>query len=74
MELLGRYKTLIEEVENRQPKTILEVGTHRGNSAITMVNKAKQYNDDVFIMDLIYLIGLTVTLWLRNLMVKFLQF
>ena len=48
MELLGRYKTLIAEVENRKPKTILEVGTHRGNSAITMVNKAKEYNDDVF--------------------------
>jgi predicted O-methyltransferase YrrM len=48
MELLGRYKTLIAEVEDRQPKTILEVGTHRGNSAITMVNKAKEYNDDVF--------------------------
>jgi predicted O-methyltransferase YrrM len=48
MELLGRYKTLIAEVENRKPKTILEVGTHRGNSAITMVNKAKEYNDDVY--------------------------
>lgn len=48
MGLLGRYETLINEVAKRQPKTILEVGTHMGNSAIAMVNKAKEYNDDVF--------------------------
>jgi len=48
MGLLGRYETLINEVAKRQPKTILEVGTHMGNSAIAMVNKAREYNDDVF--------------------------
>ena len=45
---IDRYETLITEVAKRQPKTILEVGTHMGNSAIAMVNKAREYNDDVF--------------------------
>jgi len=48
MELRGRYKTLIDQVAKRQPKTILEIGTHMGNSAIAMVNEAREYNDDVF--------------------------
>ena len=56
MALCGRYVTLIEEVAKRKPKTILEIGTHCGNSAIHMVNEAKKYigrndirrNDDVF--------------------------
>ena len=48
MVLCGRYITLIEEVAKRQPKTILEVGTHNGNSAIPMVKEALRYNKDVF--------------------------
>tara|TARA_R100000008_G_scaffold85460_1_gene75458 strand:+ start:4894 stop:5484 length:591 start_codon:yes stop_codon:yes gene_type:complete len=51
MALRGRYVTLIEEVAKRKPKTILEIGTHCGNSAIHMVNEAKKHvgrNDDVF--------------------------
>ena len=41
MELRGRYKTLIDQVAKRQPETVLEIGTHMGNSAIAMVNKAR---------------------------------
>ena len=48
MALCGRYLTLIDEVVKRKPKTILEVGTHCGNSAIHMVEVAKKFNDDVF--------------------------
>ena len=48
VELCGRYVTLIEEVAKRQPNTILEIGTHNGNSAIAMVKEALKYNEDVF--------------------------
>ena len=48
MGLCGRYVTLIEEVAKRQPKTILEIGAHNGNSAIAMMKEASKYNDDTF--------------------------
>ena len=48
MGLRGRYVTLLNEVAKRRPSTILEIGTHCGNSAIRMVDEAKKYNDDVF--------------------------
>ena len=48
MALCGRYVTLIKEVAKRQPKTILEIGTHNGNSAIAMMEEASKHNDDVF--------------------------
>ena len=48
MALCGRYITLMSEVAKRKPETILEVGTHCGNSAIHMVDEARKYNDDVF--------------------------
>tara|TARA_R110000823_G_scaffold267453_1_gene387420 strand:+ start:7909 stop:8502 length:594 start_codon:yes stop_codon:yes gene_type:complete len=44
MELHGRYKTLIEEVAKRKPLTIVEIGTHAGNSAIAMVDEAREHN------------------------------
>ena len=48
MGLRGRYVTLLNEVAKRRPSTILEIGTHCGNSAIRMIDEAKKYNDDVF--------------------------
>ena len=48
MGLCGRYVTLIEEVAKRQPKTILEIGAHNGNSAIARMKEASKYNDDTF--------------------------
>ena len=48
MELRGRYVTLLNEVAKRRPSTILEIGTHCGNSAIRMVAVAEMYNDDIF--------------------------
>ena len=48
MGLCGRYITLMDEVAKRQPETILEIGTHCGNSAIAMVTEALKYNDDIF--------------------------
>jgi len=44
MELRGRYKTLIEEVAKRKPLTIVEIGTHAGNSAIAMIDEAREHN------------------------------
>ena len=60
---IDRYETLINEVAKRQPKTILEVGTHMGNSAIAMVNKAREYNNDVFqfIPNLLLFVGIGVS-------------
>tara|TARA_R110002051_G_C8507199_1_gene465766 strand:+ start:17 stop:601 length:585 start_codon:yes stop_codon:yes gene_type:complete len=48
MGLRGRYVTLLNEVAKRRPSTILEIGTHCGNSAIRMVDEARKYNDDIF--------------------------
>jgi len=45
---LGRYNKLLEEVAKRQPKTIVEVGTHMGMSAVRMIEEAQKFNDDVF--------------------------
>ncbi len=45
---MGRYDKLIEEIAARKPKTILEVGTHMGNSAVRMVAKAQEFNDQIF--------------------------
>lgn len=42
-----RYKTLIEEVAKRKPKTIVEIGTWRGINAAKMINEAKKYNDKI---------------------------
>ena len=42
-----RYKTLIEEVAKRKPKTIVEIGTWRGINAAKKINEAKKYNDKI---------------------------
>ena len=57
MGLRGRYVTLLNEVAKRRPSTILEIGTHCGNSAIRMVDEAKNITTMYFIMVLMYLIG-----------------
>lgn len=41
-------ETLGEMVDRFQPKIIIETGTHRGRSGIFMVQRALQYNQDVF--------------------------
>ena len=43
-----RYSCIIDEINKCHPSTILEVGTHRANTAIAMIKAAMQHKDDVY--------------------------
>jgi predicted O-methyltransferase YrrM len=42
-----RYDNIIKIIDKLKPKTILEVGTHGGFTAIKMINCAKRHNKDI---------------------------
>jgi len=46
--MASRYKTLFEEIENRRPSTILEIGTWNAANSLRFIKIAKKYHDDVF--------------------------
>tara|TARA_Y100000593_G_scaffold44291_1_gene84525 strand:+ start:2460 stop:3053 length:594 start_codon:yes stop_codon:yes gene_type:complete len=43
-----RYSCIVDEIDKCHPSTILEVGTHRANTAIAMIKAAMQHKDDVY--------------------------
>lgn len=44
---MNRYNDLIAEVAKYKPKTILEVGTYRGDRGRTLVEEARKYNSNI---------------------------
>ena len=42
-----RYEKLLQEISLRKPKTILEIGTHMGRSAVNMIEEAQKFNDNI---------------------------
>ena len=38
-----RYEKLLQEISLRKPKTILEIGTHMGRSAVNMIEEAQKF-------------------------------
>ena len=42
-----RYDNITKIIDKFKPKTILEVGTHSGSTAVKMINCAKRHNKDV---------------------------
>ena len=43
-----RYENLYSEIDKAKPKTILEIGTHVGKTAVKMIKKAREHREDVF--------------------------
>ena len=45
---IKRYENLYSEIDKAKPKTILEIGTHVGKTAVKMIKKAREHREGVF--------------------------